>query len=425
MNSIKIIFDRDTWQEIFGSIQKNKVRTIITVVGVLWGIFIYIALSGAAKGLDNGFEREFENVAMNSMFVWAQSTSIPYDGFKTGRNPQLKIQDAQTLRNNIPNIQFIAPRNAKGVFDGSAGSQIVRGSKSGTYAIYGDFPEYTKIATKKIYDGGRFINQADIDKQRKVCVIGERTQKELFEKDENVVGKFIRIDNIYFQVIGVHKYIQGGGFESDGDVFIPFSTFKKLYNTGNNVDWFTIAAYDDADVIEVEERVKQTLKRIHRVSPKDERAFGSFNLGEIFGKIMGFAKGMTFLSLVVGIATIIAGVIGIGNILLISVKERTKELGIRRALGATPGEVKAQIILESVFLTFVAGVFGIVLGAFVLSGIDMATASLEDFPYTNPTVPISFISGALIIMITLGTLIGIIPAQRAVSIKPIDALREE
>jgi len=425
MNSIKIIFDRDTWQEIFGSIQKNKVRTIITVVGVLWGIFIYIALSGAAKGLDNGFEREFENVAMNSMFVWAQSTSIPYDGFKTGRNPQLKIQDAQTLRNNIPNIQFIAPRNAKGVFDGSAGSQIVRGSKSGTYAIYGDFPEYTKIATKKIYDGGRFINQADIDKQRKVCVIGERTQKELFEKDENVVGKFIRIDNIYFQVIGVHKYIQGGGFESDGDVFIPFSTFKKLYNTGDNVDWFTIAAYDDADVIEVEERVKQTLKRIHRVSPKDERAFGSFNLGEIFGKIMGFAKGMTFLSLVVGIATIIAGVIGIGNILLISVKERTKELGIRRALGATPGEVKAQIILESVFLTFVAGVFGIVLGAFVLSGIDMATASLEDFPYTNPTVPISFISGALIIMITLGTLIGIIPAQRAVSIKPIDALREE
>ena len=425
MNSIKIIFDRDTWQEIFGSIQKNKVRTIITVVGVLWGIFIYIALSGAAKGLDNGFERQFENVAMNSMFVWAQSTSIPYDGFKTGRNPQLKIQDAQTLRNNIPNIQFIAPRNAKGVFDGSAGSQIVRGSKSGTYAIYGDFPEYTKIATKKIYDGGRFINKADIDKQRKVCVIGERTQKELFEKDENVVGKFIRIDNIYFQVIGVHKYIQGGGFESDGDVFIPFSTFKKLYNTGDNVDWFTIAAYDDADVIEVEERVKQTLKRIHRVSPKDERAFGSFNLGEIFGKIMGFAKGMTFLSLVVGIATIIAGVIGIGNILLISVKERTKELGIRRALGATPGEVKAQIILESVFLTFVAGVFGIILGAFVLSGIDMATASLEDFPYTNPTVPISFISGALIIMITLGTLIGIIPAQRAVSIKPIDALREE
>ena len=425
MNSLKIIFDRDTWQEIFGSIQKNKVRTIITVIGVLWGIFIYIALSGSANGLDNGFEREFENIAMNSMFVWAQSTSIPYEGFKTGRNPQLKLKDAQTLRNNIPEIQFIAPRNVRGVFDGSSGSQIVRGTKSGTYNIYGDFPEYTKIATKKIYDKGRFINQSDIDNARKVCVIGERTQKELFEEDEEPVGKFVRIDDIYFQVIGVHKYIQGGGFESDGDVFIPFATFKKLYNTGENVEWFTIAAYDDADVIQVEKDVKQTLKRIHRVSPKDERAFGSFNLGEVFNRIMGFARGMTFLSLIVGIATIIAGVIGIGNILLISVKERTKELGVRRALGATPSEVRMQIILESVFLTVIAGIFGIVLGAFVLAGINAGTANLEDFPYTNPTVPISFVLGALVIMVSLGTLIGLIPAQRAVSIKPIDALREE
>ncbi|MEN8844811.1 MAG: ABC transporter permease, partial [Candidatus Arcticimaribacter sp.] len=363
MNSLKIIFDRDTWQEIFGSIQKNKVRTIITVIGVLWGIFIYITLSGSAKGLDNGFEREFENIAMNSMFVWAQSTSLPYEGFKTGRNPQLKLKDAQTLRNNVPEIQFIAPRNVRGVFDGTSGSQIIRGTKSGTYNVYGDFPEYTKIATKKIYNGGRFINQSDIDNARKVCVIGERTQKELFEADEEPVGKFVRIDDIYFQIIGVHKYVQGGGFESDGDVFIPFATFRKLYNTGENVEWFTIAAYDDADVIQVEKDVKQTLKRIHRVSPKDERAFGSFNLGEVFNRIMGFARGMTFLSLIVGIATIIAGVIGIGNILLISVKERTKELGVRRALGATPAEVRMQIILESVFLTTVAGIFGIVLGA--------------------------------------------------------------
>jgi len=425
MNSLKIIFDRDTWQEIFGSIQKNKVRTIITVIGVLWGIFIYITLSGSAKGLDNGFEREFENIAMNSMFVWAQSTSLPYEGFKTGRNPQLKLKDAQTLRNNVPEIQFIAPRNVRGVFDGTSGSQIVRGTKSGTYNVYGDFPEYTKIATKKIYNGGRFINQSDIDDARKVCVIGERTQKELFEADEEPVGKFVRIDDIYFQIIGVHKYVQGGGFESDGDVFIPFATFRKLYNTGENVKWFTISAYDDADVIQVEKDVKQTLKRIHRVSPKDERAFGSFNLGEVFNRIMGFARGMTFLSIIVGIATIIAGVIGIGNILLISVKERTKELGVRRALGATPAEVRMQIILESVFLTTVAGIFGIVLGAFVLAGINAGTANLEDFPYTNPTVPISFVLGALAIMVSLGTLIGLIPAQRAVSIKPIDALREE
>jgi putative ABC transport system permease protein len=424
MNSLKVIFDRDTWQEIFGSISKNKTRTIITVIGVLWGIFIYIALSGAAKGLDNGFERQFENIAMNSMFIWAQRTSIPFDGFKIGRSIELKLSDIDYIKQRIPEVEFIAPRNARGVF-GGVSPLVVRNNKSSNYNVYGDFPEYTKIATKKIYDGGRFINEEDIRYRRKVCVIGERTQTELFEKDENPIGQYVKIDNIYFQVIGVHKFVPGGGFESDGDIFIPFETFRQLYNTGETVQWFTIAAYDDADVVAVEKDVKTALKRIHRVSPKDERAFGGFNLGEIFNKVVGFSKGMTLLSLIVGIATIIAGVIGIGNILLISVKERTKELGVRRALGATPGEVRNQIILESVFLTVIAGILGIVLGAIVLAGINSATVNMTDFPYTNPTVPIPFVLGALFIMVFLGTLIGLIPAQRAVSIKPIDALREE
>lgn len=420
---LRFIFDSNTWQEIFGSIKKNKTRTIITVIGVLWGIFVYIAMAGAAKGLDNGFERAFETVAMNSMFTWAQSTSMPYDGYKTGRRLQLKIQDVTVIQNRIPEIQYIAPRNAKGVF-GDAPAKVVRGLKSGDYAIYGDFPIYTKIATKKIYDGGRFINDEDIAQNRKVCVIGERTQAELFEEDEDPIGSYIRLDNIYFQVVGVHKFTPGGGFESDSDVFIPFSTFRKLYNTADNVGWLTIAAYDDADVVQVEKDVKSTLKSIHRVHPDDERAFGAFNLGEIFNRIMGFAKGMTFLSLVVGIATILAGVIGIGNILLIAVKERTKELGVRRALGATPREVKSQIVLESVFLTTIAGLLGIILGAFVLKIVGILTAD-SDLPYTNPTVPVEYVLGAMALMVVLGTLIGLIPAQRAVSIKPIDALREE
>jgi putative ABC transport system permease protein len=424
MNSLKVLFDRDTWQEIFGSISKNKTRTVITVIGVLWGIFIYIALSGAAKGLDNGFERQFENIAMNSMFIWAQRTSIPYDGFKIGRRIELKLSDIDYIKQRIPEVQFMAPRNARGVFGGAA-PLVVRKNKSSNYNVYGDFPEYTKIATKKIYEGGRFINEEDIKYKRKVCVIGERTQTELFEKDENPIGQYVKIDGIYFQVIGVHKFVPGGGFESDGDIYIPFETYRNIYNSGDRVQWFTVAAYDDADVVAVEKEIKATLKRIHRVSPDDERAFGGFNLGEIFNKIVGFSKGMTLLSLIVGIATIIAGVIGIGNILLISVKERTKELGVRRALGATPSEVRNQIILESVFLTVIAGVLGIILGALVLFGINSATQDLTDFPYTNPTVPIPFILGALFIMVFLGTVIGLIPAQRAVSIKPIDALREE
>ena len=420
---MRFIFDSNTWQEIFGSIGKNRTRTIITVVGVLWGIFIYIALSGAAKGMDNGFEKIFESVAKNSMFVWAQNTSMPYEGFKTGRPLQLKLDDATLLENRIPEIQSIAPRNVRGVFGDSPGV-IVRGQKTGSYAVYGDFPVYTKIATKKIYDGGRFINDEDIAEARKVCVIGERTQKELFDKKEDPIGGYIRIDNIYFQVVGVHKFSQGGVFDNDGDIFIPFSTYKKLYNTGNDVGWFSIAAYDDVDVLKVEENVKAILKSTHKVHPEDERAFGSFNIGEMFNRISGFAKGLTFLSLVVGIATILAGVIGIGNILLISVKERTKEIGVRRALGATPREVRSQIILESVFLTMIAGVMGIILGAGVLSLINKMTQGM-DFPYANPTVPIPYVLGALGIMVILGTLIGLIPAQRAVSIKPIDALREE
>jgi putative ABC transport system permease protein len=421
---MKFLFDRNTWQEIFGSIGKNKTRTIITVIGVLWGIFIYIALSGASQGLDNGFERNFESVAKNSLWAWTQRTSIPYAGYKIGRSLSLRVGDAQTLRNRIPDIQYIAPINTKGVFGGT-GALTVNKLKSNTYPVYGYIPEIAKMATQKIYDNGRFINEEDMQEVRKVCVIGERVQQELFDEEEDPIGQFIRVDGVYFQVVGVHKFTQTTPFGTDGDIFIPFATFRRLYNTGDKVQFFSIAAYDDADVVQVEKDVKRELKRIHRVHPDDERAFGSFNLGEIFARITGFARGITFLSLVVGLATILAGVIGIGNILLISVKERTKELGIRRALGATPSEVRALILLESVFLTMLAGIIGIILGAGVLSIINRLTADNTDFPYTNPTVPIPLVIGALLVMVILGTLIGLIPAQRAVSIKPIDALREE
>jgi len=420
---MKLLFKADTWEEIFSSINKNRVRTVLTVIGVLWGIFVYIAMSGAAKGLDNGFERQFESVAMNSLFAWSQSTSKPYKGFRTGRRIQLKLSDIDVLKKRIPEIQYIAPRNATGVF-GGAPALTVRGQKSGSYNVYGDFPVYTKIATKKIYDEGRFINQSDIDYNRRVCIIGERTKSELFEDDEEAVGSFVRINDIYFRVVGVHKFVPGGGFESDSDIFIPFTTFNRLYNKGDEVDFMSIAAFDDADIIQVEKDVKTVLKSIHQVDPKDERAFGSFNLGEVFGRIKGFANGLTFFLLVIGVATILAGVIGIGNILLISVKERTKELGVRRALGATPAEVRNLILVESVFLTVISGVMGIILGAATLSLVNSLTEG-SDFPYTNPTVPIPYVIGALALMVILGTLIGLIPAQRAVSIRPIEALREE
>ena len=423
MNSI---FDKDTWQEIFGSIGQNKIRTVITIIGVLWGIFLYIVLSGIAKGVDNGFEKQFERISSNSLFIWAQYTSIPYAGFKTDRDIDLKLSDVEALKNNIPEIQYIAPRIQKGNF-GSSGASVVNGQRSGTFNIYGDYPVLTKISLRDIYDGGRFINELDIKESRKVCVIGERTQKELFKDNINPIGKYISVNNIYFKVIGIHKHIDegGGSFADDGDIHVPFSTFKRIYNTGDIVGFLLIAGFDDIDIVEVEEKVRAQLKEIHKIHPDDKQAIGGFNLGALFNRIQRFANGMSFLSLVIGIATILAGVIGIGNILLISVKERTKEIGIRRAIGASPNHIRKQIILESVFLTIIAGIIGIILGAFILYVINIATQNLEDVPFTNATVPINFILGALLLMIGLGTLIGFIPAEKAISIKPIEALREE
>ena len=213
--------------------------------------------------------------------------------------------------------------------------------------------------------------------------------------------------------------------KAEPGLYIPFATYKDLFNTGKYVGFFMMSAFQDTDVVEVEKEVKLVLKDIHKIDPKDDQALGGFNLGEVFKKTLKFADGLTFLSLVVGIATILAGVIGIGNILLISVKERTKEIGIRRALGARPSQVRTQILIESVFLTVLAGIIGIILGTLILFAINMATQDLTDFPYSNPTVPLEYIFGALSMMIVLGTLIGLIPAQIAVKVRPIEALREE
>ena len=423
---MKSIFDQDTWQEIFGSIGQNKIRTIITIIGVLWGIFLYVVLSGVAKGVDNGFEKQFERISSNMLFIWAEYTSIPYEGFKINRGINLTLNDVESLKNNIPEIEHIAPRIQKGNF-GSVGANVVNGNRSGIFNIYGDFPVLTTVSTLDIYDGGRFINELDIEQNRKVCVIGERTKKELFKDDTNPIGKYIKINEIYFKVIGIHKYVDegGGSFNTDGDIHVPFSTFKKIYNTGNEVGFLLIAGFDDVDILELEKKVRSQLKVIHKIHPDDQEAIGGFNLGALFNRIKDFANGMSFLSLVIGIATILAGVIGIGNILLISVKERTKEIGIRRAIGASPNHIRKQIILESVFLTIIAGVIGIILGAFILYIVNMSTQNLEDVPFTNATVPINFIVGALLLMISLGTVIGFIPAEKAISIKPIEALKDE
>ena len=421
---LRFILNIDTWQEAVNSIGKNKFRTIITVTGVFWGILVYITLSGASKGLDNGFEQRFERVSPNSFFTWTQGTSIPYKGFKSGRSFSLKLEDVNFLKSRVKEIKYISPAINRGVF-GNGTTIIKRGSESESYGVYGHFPKILNISDKEIYDGGRFFNQLDIDNERKVCLIGERIVNDFFEEWEEPIGNNITIDGEFFTVIGIMKFVAGGGIEKDSDIWIPFTTFQNLYNTGERIGWLSMSAHDEYDVKRVEEKVKSLIKYKYDVHPDDKSAVNGFNIGEIFDRIKKFAKGLTLLSIVVGIATVFGGVIGIGNILLISVRERTKEIGIRRALGAKPVEIRLQIIIESVTLTLLSGVSGIVVGSFVLYTIDFFTKNMSDFPYTNPTVPISNIVGVLIFMVVLGSVIGLIPAQRAVSIKPIDALRED
>ena len=414
---MKFLFDSDTWQEIYGSIRKNKVRTGITIIGVLWGIFLLVVLLGAARGLENSFNKAFGNFATNSVFVWTQSTDTPFKGFQKGRRFRLNMKDIQVLKSEYADeIKLLAPRN-------QTMNLIIKDFKSGSFKVSGDFPVLDQIQKKKLIYG-RFLNQNDINSSAKVTVISEDMYKQLFEKDKMPIGESIKINNINYKVIGVYEPSNTINFDGD-TAYIPFSTFKKVYNTASNIDWMMITANEGIDIEQMESDVLLTLKNLHKVHPEDERAFGSVNLGKEIAKFTGFLTGMQFLTWFVGIATLIAGVFAIGNILLITVKERTKEIGIRRALGATPKSIRQQIILESVFLTTVAGMIGIILGATVLKIIDTLFGQGVDATLVNPTVNIPIILAAFTTLVILGTLIGLIPAHMATIVKPIEALREE
>jgi len=423
---MNILFKKDTWQEIYHSLRNNKLRTFLTMIGVGWGMFLYVILLGASNGVANGFNKAFSGFATNSIFMWAQSTDIPYDGFPKGRIMSLHIGDIASIKNKIPEVKEISPRNSKGGQFGAA-INITRNGKNGSYSIYGDYPIGDEIS-KKDLSFGRYINDADINGNKNVAVIGNEVYEAFFDakKHENPIGKAITIQGIYFTVIGVFKVATNGPrMESDDSIFIPFTTFNKMFNNGDVADMFAIVGKDNANLDNVESQIKNVLKEKYHVSPEDENAFGSFNIAKEFKKLTGFLTGMQFLTIAVGSLTIIAGIIAISNILLITVKERTKEIGIRRALGAKPAEVRNQILLESVVITLLSGFIGFILGILLLMVLNNATANSDSFPFYNPTVNYSNVLGAMAIMIILGLIIGMIPAQRAVRIRPIEALRTE
>ncbi|MEC3964443.1 ABC transporter permease [Flagellimonas halotolerans] len=392
------------------------------MLGVIFAMIILVLLLGSANGMSNGFNKLFAGTASNSLFVWGQSTSEPYKGFERGRRIRYKLEDADILKRQIPEIEVLAPRIELANHRGTV--TVYRNGQTSGSAVYGDFPEIDNITKKKLVEG-RFLNQTDIEHSKKVCVIGEETYKLLFDKGDKAIGEDIRINGVYFSVVGIYKPNNNINIDGENAVFIPFTTFQKAFNSGDRMGWMAIAVEENTPVPFVESQIKSILKAKYDIHPDDERAIGSFDMSEIFNNITAFTTVLKGFSFFVGIFTLLAGVIAISNILLITVKERTQEIGVRRALGATPVIVKRQIVVEAIVLTAFAGLVGFAVAVGILSILDAMFGSGENFPFVQPMISIPQFIVSFILMVGLSVLIGLLPANRAVKIKPIDALREE
>ncbi len=421
-----MIFDKDNWLEIASTLKQNKLRSFLTAFGVFWGIFMLIIMAGAGTGLYNGAMHDFQSLAANSVFLWTRPTTKPFKGFPRGRIFNFDNDDTTALRNHIPEIEHLAPRNQLGGF--RKVTNVTRGLKDGAFSVYGDYPEIAYISLMDIVSG-RFINHLDLKEKRKVAVIGTRVREILFEPDEDPIGQYILIKGVYFKVIGAFESRKEGdeADEETQSVFVPFTVFQQAFNYGNLVSWFSLTARKDVPASEVEKKAIAFLAERHQVAPDDVHAIGHWNTEKEFKKMNNLFIGINALIWFVGICTLIAGVIGVSNIMLFVVKERTREIGIKRAIGATPFAVISQIILESVLLTTVAGYFGLVFGVGIT---EMVAAALKgagggsEF-FRNPEVSLSVATTALVVLIVSGAFAGLLPAKRAVSIKPVEAIRNE
>jgi len=419
------MFNRDRWNEILEALSSNWFRTLLTAFGVIWGIFILVILLAASKGLENGVKADFGDIATNTMFMWTQTVSKPYKGLPKGRRFRYRISDVDAIRDNVPNLRFISPRNQLGGFGGS--NNVVRGLKTGAFNVYGDYPEIIKQQPMDI-TSGRFINYGDIHEKRKVAVIGIGVKSSMYDKDEDPIGTYIKVNGVNFIVIGTYKKkSQGGDSEEDQkEIYVPFTSFSQAFNQGDKVGWMAITAEDGSSITELKEQVFDVIKQRHSIHPEDDRAIGNFDLYEQYMRIEGLFIALKFIAFFVGSLVLISGIIGISNIMLIVVKERTKEIGIRRALGATPWSIRGQVLLESIFLTIISGMVGISFGGFIIYIINAILESVGPVDmFANPSVDIGVVITALIILIISGLAAGLIPAQNAIKVRPVDALRTE
>lgn len=419
------MFDRDSWQEIAETLGRNRLRTGLTAFGVSWGIFLLVILLGSGQGMANGAKSGFGNMATNSFFLWSQRTSKAYKGMSQGRPIEMTMADADAIR-RLPGVKVVAPRIQLGGFRG--GASVTRNGQNRAFSVMGDYPEAFQIQPVDLLEG-RYLNALDINDRRKVVMIGKRVVDVFFDKGEKAVGKMIRINGIDFQVIGTFASLQPGdrGNDDAETLYIPFTTYQQAFNGAGQVGWFSVTGADDYSASVLLEATLALLRERHKVAPDDLRAFGSFDLAKQFGKMNGLLVGINVLMWVVGIGTLTAGAIGVSNIMTIVVKERTAEIGLRRAVGARPRQIISQVSLEAILLTVLAGGGGLMVGVALLEGLSFLLERGGQAPamFRNPGLTFAQAVSSLAILVFAGLLAGIIPARRAVAVPPVEALRSE
>ena len=415
-------FDVDTYREILDTLTRNKSRSFLTGFGVFWGVFMLVSLIGGGQGMKEMLNKNFEGFATNSAFVWSQQTSKAYKGFRKGRWWSMDLKDVERLRQRVPELDVIAPV----VFmPWNASSTAYHEDRKVTINVQGVTPEYADVVGPKLYYG-RYINDMDLKHHRKVCVLGKKIYKDLFKEGGNPCGQSIRIDSTYYQVVGVDYNTSSISINGSSEemVTLPFTMVQQAYNRGQQIDLIAVTARKGVVMSDITDRIRETVARAHYVDPTDEQGARVFNTEVLFQLLDNLFKGVNFLIWLVGLGTLLAGAIGVSNIMMVTVRERTTEIGIRRAIGATPKMILSQIISESIVLTLVAGMSGILFGVTILQMLEMYNTE-DGIVETHFQVSFWTAIFCAVVVSSLGVLAGLAPAARAMSIKPVDAMRDE